>query len=148
MRRSAFLGVAATSTVTAAAGCTGEDDPDAVLTHSINAGNGPEDIPESISKSREEGGRREDGNKWVVVTFEVTAGTLDMEDVWFRSRVETTDRFHDLDHATADLSNGVQSRGEIKEGGSGIALYQIPEDQDTYEWNLADMRQDVEAETA
>jgi len=146
MRRRELLTIAATSVITTVAGCASGDDPDVGLTYTIRAEKEPEEIPEGIRKSRGEGGRRKEGNTWVVVTFEVTEGTLDMEDVWFRSRVETSSRFHDLDHGTADLSNGVQSRGEITQGGEGIALYQIPEDADTYEWNLEDMQQDVEAE--
>lgn len=121
-----------------------DNNTDAVLEYSINADEEPEEIPDDIRKSRDEGGRRRAGNKWTVVTFEVVEGTLDMEDVWFRSRIETGDRFYELDHATADLSDGIQSRGEIKKGGFGIALYQIPQDADTYEWNLDEMQQDID----
>lgn len=69
-----------------------------------------------------------------------------MQDVWFRSRIETSNRFYDLDHASDELDDGVESRGEIKEGGSGIALYQIPEEAGNYSWNLEEMRQDIAAE--
>lgn len=128
------------------AGCTGTAGADVVLEYSISASKEPDVVPEDIRQRRDEGGRRREGYKWVVVEFDVAEGTLDMEDVWFRSRVETSNRYYDLDHGTSDLTDGMQSRGDIQEGGHGIALYQIPEDEDTYSWNLEEMRQDVDAE--
>jgi hypothetical protein len=129
----------------ALAGCAGESGPDVVLEYNIKADQTPEEIPEDTRKSRNEGGRLEEGKKWVVVTFDVAEGTLDMQDVWFRSRIETDERFYDLEHASDELSNGIQSRGEIKQGSSGVALYQIPTDVASYSWNLEEMRQNVEA---
>lgn len=122
------------------------DKADVVLEYTISAEKEPEMIPEDIRNSRDEGGRRQEGYKWVVVQFDVVQGTLDMQEMWFHSRIETSDRFYDLDHGTRDLVDGVQPRGEIKESGSGIALYQIPEDEGRYLWNLEDVRQDVHAE--
>ncbi|MBU4341857.1 MAG: hypothetical protein KJ928_04620 [Candidatus Altiarchaeota archaeon] len=99
----------------------------------------PEEIPDDLQKWKR------DEYMWVVVEFEVKEGTLDMQDVWFRSRIETSERFYDLDHTTDKLKNGIQSRGMIKSGGEGIALYQIPVNEDSYSWNLEKMRQDVKA---
>lgn len=154
MHRRHFVKAGIVGSVTAIAGCSGDSDsepdgtnsgPGVVLEYSITAGEEPEELPEDVRATREVGGRREEGNKWVVVSFEVVEGTLSMSDVWFRSRVETSDRFYNLDHASDLLSDGVQSRGEIKTGGTGTALYQIPTDESTYSWNLQEMRQDVEA---
>lgn len=122
--------------------------PPVELEYTISAGTSPDSIPEDIRKSRDEGGRRKEGYQWVVVTFDVVQGPLDMEDLWFRSRVETEERYYDLDHATGELVDGVQSRGTIKEGGSGIALYQIPADAESYGWNLEETRQDIAARRA
>ncbi len=115
------------------------------LEYTISAGKMPEELPEDIRKRRSDGGQREEGYKWVIVEFDVIEGALNMQDIWFRSRVETSTRFYDLDHATGDLVDGVQSRGDIKQGGSGIALYQIPADTDTYAWNLEQTQQNIEA---
>jgi hypothetical protein len=134
-----------TTPKTTSSASSGESDAEVVLEYSITTGKSPEQVPSSISKSRDDGGRRKEGYRWVVISFDVTQGTLNMQDVWFRSRVETSERFYDLDHGTADLTDGVQSRGEIKQRASGIALYQIPEDAENYSWNLEEMRQDVEA---
>lgn len=158
-QRRQFLQATVVGSVASLAGCAGESsannqsseeggnpDADVVLDYSVTASESPEDVPSKITKSRDDGGRRREDHKWVVVSFDVTRGTLDMEDVWFRSRVETDERFYDIDHGSAELADGVQSRGEIKQGASGIALYQIPEDVDAYSWNLEEMRQGVVAE--
>jgi len=115
------------------------------IEYTITAGKSPEAIPESIRAPVEDGGRLEPGNQWVVVEFDVLEGTLDMQEIWFRSRIETETRFYDLDHATDKLADGVQSRGGIKAGGRGIALYQIPEDVTAYEWNLDETHARIEA---
>lgn len=116
-----------------------------ILEYTITADKTPEQVPEDIHKSRSEGGRRQEGYKWVVVEFEVVEERLNMEDLWFRSSIETSNRLFDLDHATGDLVDGIQSRGDIKQGGSGIGLYQVPEDADTFEWNLEETQQNIEA---
>lgn len=141
LRRKFIAGVGALSI----AGCVGNGTPDVRLEYTITAGTDPAAVPEDIRGSRDEGGRRRDGYQWVVVELSVTEGTLDMEDIWFRSRVETSDRFYDLDHATDDLRKGIQSRGDIQEGGEAIALYQIPDGQNSYSWNLQETRQDIDA---
>jgi hypothetical protein len=120
-------------------------EPTIVLEYTITAGTAPDAIPEDIRKLRSEGGQLEEDYKWVVVEFTVIEGTLNMEDIWFDSRVETSQRYYDLDHATDELVDGVQSRGAIKQGSSGIALYQIPTDSDTYEWNIEQTDQNIES---
>ncbi|EMA19256.1 hypothetical protein [Haloarcula argentinensis] len=145
MQRRKFIRAVSAGSAVVIAGCAGESEPDVVLEYNIKADQAPEEIPEDIRKSRKEGGRLEEGSKWVVVTLDVAEGTLDMQDVWFRSRIETDERFYDLAHASDGLSSGIQSRGEIKQGGSGVALYQIPTGTGSYSWNLEEMRQDVEA---
>ncbi|MFC5970560.1 hypothetical protein ACFPYI_04375 [Halomarina salina] len=159
-QRRQFLRATVAGSAAILAGCSGASESDnqddagggggsnanVVLEYSLTSGKSPDAVPSDISKSRENGGRREEGYKWIVVSFDVTQGTLDMEDVWFRSRVETSERFFDLDHGTADLTDGVQSRGEIKQGASGIALYQVPQDVNRLSWNLDEMRQNVDAQ--
>lgn len=162
-RQDFIVKIGSVATLSVLAGCTtgGDDDDsrdgdnpetseaDVVLEYSITADKEPEEMPEDIRDihrgAENPDGRREEGHKWVVVSIEVVEGTLNMEDVWFRSRLETSDRFYNLDHASGELTNGIQSRGSIQEGGSGLALYQIPEDENTYRWNIEEMRQDVQA---
>lgn len=112
--------------------------PDVVLEYEIRVQTHGPDIPEDVADRY---GR--DGYQWVVVIFDVLEGELDMMETWFESRVETSDRFYDLDHATSQLRFGVQPRGAIKSGHSGIALYQIPIQETTYSWNLDNSHQRV-----
>lgn len=133
-----------TETATQTASPTQTTQADAVLEYSITTGKNPDAVPDDIAGLADEGnGRRRVGYRWMVVTFEVVEGQLNMQDVWFNSRAETPARFYTLDHATADLELGVQSRGSIKSGGKGIALYQIPDDVSTYSWNLGLLDQRV-----
>ncbi len=109
------------------------------LEYTVKSAENPDEIPDELQKWRK------DGYKWVIVELEVNEGNLDMEDIWFRSRVETSERFYDLDHTTDKLKDGIQSRGSIKAGGKGVALYQIPVDEETYSWNLEKTHMDIEA---
>ena len=148
MRRRNLLLTIAVSTA-GVSGCTGgSPDPDVQIEYQVTIGKEPEQMPEDIrdihrGAENPDGARRE-GHKWVVVEIDVLDGVLSMEDIWFRSRVETQDRFYDLDHASDQLSDGVQSRGEIKQDGSAIALYQISENSEFVSWNLDETQQDIE----
>jgi hypothetical protein len=113
---------------------------DVLLEYTIRVEPQPVEIPEDIARfySKEE-------FQWVVVSFDVLEGKLDMQEMWFESRIETVERFYDLDHATGELKMGVQSRGAIKSGFSGLALYQIGLDETVLSWDLNNLNQKVMA---
>ena len=69
-----------------------------------------------------------------------------MEDVWFNRRIETADRYHDLDHATGEIPKGIQSRGAVQEGGEAVAVYQSLAGAAVVGWDLSEMDQKIEAE--
>jgi hypothetical protein len=121
-------------------------DFDVALEVTLRDGESPDGVPPEIAGLAVAGdGRRRLGYTWVVVDFRVIEGTLDMQDLWFDSRVETGSRFYSLDHGTADANLGVQSRGEITAGGRGIALYQVPKGTESVTWNLSLIRQSISA---
>jgi hypothetical protein len=144
-----LAGVAITSVL---AGCAGDggSEYDVRIEYETTVGKEPEQMPENIRDSHRGSenpdGRRKEGHKWIVVEIYVEEGELNMEDLWFRSRVETEDRFYDLDHASGDLTDGIQSRGDIQEGGYGLAVYQIPDDREFVDWNLDETHQDIRAQ--
>ena len=111
-----------------------------LLEFQIKAEAAPQEIPKDLADFY-----GKENYKWVVVTFEVLSGELDMQEMWFESRVETSSRYYDIDRATIDLRLGVQARGAIKEGSSGIALYQVPENETTFTWNLENLTPTVSA---
>lgn len=164
--RRRYLVAIGTVGLTCVAGCSGDSDGDGTSDED-NGGNGtssydvfieyettvgtePEQIPADIRETHQGAenpdGEREEGHTWVVVEIYVVEGELSMEDIWFHSRVETDDRLHELDHASDELGDGIQSRGSIQEGGYGIALYQIPEDSEFVAWNLDELPQDIRME--
>ena len=152
IRRRLLMASAATGLATSIAGCTGDDgsDYDVRIEYETTVGKEPEQMPEDIRDihrgSENPDGQRKEGHKWIVVEIYVEEGELNMEDLWFRSRVETEDRFYDLDHASGDLTDGIQSRGDIPEGGYGLAVYQIPDDREFVDWNLDETHQDIRAQ--
>lgn len=89
----------------------------------------PEDAGDHYGRERYE---------WVVVEITINEGELDMEDVSFNSRIETEDRYHDLDYASGEIPEGVQSRRAVQEGGEAIAVYQIPEGAGVVGWDLSE----------
>lgn len=92
---------------------------DAVIeytTHVQDTDSGEYDLPEP----------RYDGWRWIVMDFEVVAGLLDMEDVWFNGLFETEQRYYTVSALTDQVKNGVESRGAIREGGWGVTLHKYP----------------------
>lgn len=84
---------------------------------------------------------------WLVVDFEVVEGELDTEDVWFNGLFETDERYYTVAHATSDLERGIESRGAIREGGSGIVLHRYPPGgAEPVGWNLSATDQSVGGE--
>lgn len=110
---------------------------DAVLSYEVTGGsNWDGDLPDLIS----------DWMKWVVVSFDVEQGEVSMEDLWFRSRIDTGERFQPADAQTNNaLENGIENRGSITEGGSGDILYKAPTFADRYTWNLSGLRRQTVA---
>jgi hypothetical protein len=125
-----------------------DNSPDVRIEYETTVGKEPEQLSSDFrdvwNPPDNSEGKREEGYKWVVIEITVLEGELDMEDIWFRSRVETEERFYELDHASDELTDGIQSRGSIKQGGNGIALYQIPEDSEFVRWNLEETNQNIE----
>lgn len=125
-----------------------DNSPDVRIEYETTVGKKPEQLSSDFrdvwNPPDNSEGKREEGYKWVVIEITVLEGELDMEDIWFRSRVETEERFYELDHASDELTDGIQSRGSIKQGGNGIALYQIPEDSEFVRWNLEETNQNIE----
>jgi hypothetical protein len=124
-----------------------DNSPDVRIEYETTVGKEPEQLSSDFrdvwNPPDNSEGKREEGYKWVVIEITVLEGELDMEDIWFRSRVETEERFYELDHASDELTDGIQSRGSIKQGGNGIALYQIPEDSEFVRWNLEETNQNI-----
>lgn len=146
-RRVLLLGVGI-GAIALVGGNSGDANFDTQIEYETTVGKEPEQIPEALRGVQgvdNPDGRLQEGNKWVVVEIYVQSGELDMEDIWFRSRVETNDRFHELNHVSDELTDGIQSRGNIAEGGYGIALYQMPENSDFVSWNLEETHQNIEA---
>lgn len=119
---------------------TGYDqDVDVILSYEVVDGaNWDEDFPSP----------RSDVRKWAVLSFEVLEGEISMEDLWFHSRLDTGERYKTPHVDTNEvLKNGIDSRGEIIEGGTAEILYEVPTYADLYEWNLSGLeRQTVGGE--
>lgn len=105
---------------------------DAVLSYKTTEGSDwDEELPDTIS----------DHMKWVVLSFEVEEGEVSMEDLWFRSRIDTGERYQPADAQTDNaLANGIESRGAVIDGGSADILYQAPTFAKEYTWNLSGLR--------
>ncbi len=97
--------------------------PPASVEYSVSTTTNPNILPNEYAS------RRGDGETWVVVSVDVTEGFLNMEDVWFRSRLTTESRQHELSHASQHATRGTWSRGLVKGGNSMHALYLIGEDE-------------------
>ncbi|MFC4986837.1 hypothetical protein [Saliphagus infecundisoli] len=89
---------AAIGGVAALPGCTASDGLDVVLDYFVSTGSKPDMIPED---ARDHDGQ--DGYEWVVVEIAVDESELNMEDMWFNSRIETEDGYHDLDRASGEI---------------------------------------------
>lgn len=87
--------------------------------------------------------RKDDDEVWAVVTLEIIEGVLNMEDVWFRSRLGTEDRTLAIDHSSSFADRGIRSRGYVKKGHAGHALYRISAGASVESWGYEDARQDV-----
>lgn len=129
--------------IVGSAGCLEIEEPethsDAVLSYEITeSSDWDEELPDPIS----------DYMKFVVLSFEVDQGEISMEDLWFRSRIDTGERYQSVDAQTDNaLADGIESRGSILEGGSADILYQAPTFSEEYTWNLSGLRrQSVEDE--
>lgn len=109
-----------------------ESQADAVLSYEVTEGsNWDEELPDPIS----------DWMKYVVLSFEVEEGEISMEDLWFRSRIDTGERYQPADAQTDNaLENGIEDRGTIIEGGTGDILYKAPTFVEQYTWNLSGLR--------
>jgi hypothetical protein len=115
------------------------DQVDAVLSYEVTDGSSwDSELPDTISPWME----------WIVLSFNVEEGSVSMEDLWFRSRVDTGERYKPASARSDDaLENGITNRGDILEGGSADILYKVPSYSDTYEWNLSGLqRQSVDGE--
>lgn len=109
-----------------------ENQADAVLSYEVTEGSDwDEDLPDLIS----------DYMNWVVLSFEVEEGEVSMEDLWFRSRIDTGERYQPADAQTNNaLENGIENRGSILEDGSADVLYKVPTFAEEYAWNLSGLR--------
>lgn len=109
-----------------------ETPADAVLSYEITEGsNWNGELPDLYS----------DWMKWIVLSFDVEQGEVSMEDLWFRSRIDTGERYKPANAQTEDaLENGIESRGSVLEGGSADILYKAPSFTDSYTWNLSGLR--------
>ena len=83
------------------------------------------------------------GEKWAVVTLNVTEGLLNIEDVWFRSQLTTESRIHDAHPYSRFADYGVRSRGLVKQGYTANILYKIGENESTESWGYDEPRQEV-----
>lgn len=82
----------------------------------------------------------------MVVEIAIEETELDMEEMWFTSRIESKYWYHDLDHNTGEIPERIQSRGVIQEGGEAVAVYQIPAGAEVVGWDLSVMDQEIETE--
>lgn len=99
--------------------------------------------PDVLSDDRAERQRNE-SEVWVVVSIDATRGYLNMEEIWFHSRLTTASRHYELSHTTQYSNRGVRSRGMIKPEQSANALYLINESDTIESWGYTDdARQDV-----
>jgi len=104
---------------------------DAVLSYEVTEGsNWDGELPDLYS----------DWMKWVVLSFNVEQGEVSMEDLWFRSRVDTGERYKPANAQSDTLENGIESRGSVLEGGSANILYKAPTYSNSYTWNLSGLR--------
>jgi hypothetical protein len=114
-----------------------ETQADAVLSYEVTEGsNWSGELPDLTS----------DWMKWVVLSFDVEQGEVSMEDLWFRSRIDTGERYKPANAQTEDaLENGIESRGSVLEGGSADVLYKAPTFAEDYTWNLSGLRRQTVA---
>jgi len=111
--------------------------PSVSLEYSVETAKNPDVLPDEYAN------RRNENEIWAVVTLSVADGHLNMEDVWFRSRLVTGSRTHDLAHASETATRGVRSRGMVKSGNQATALYLIGADETIEGWGYTeDRRQD------
>lgn len=105
---------------------------DTILSYEVTEGsNWDSELPDLYS----------DWMKWVVLSFNVEQGEVSMEDLWFRSRIDTGERYQPANAQTNNaLENGIENRGSILEGGSADILYKAPSFSEDYTWNLSGLR--------
>lgn len=81
--------------------------------------------------------RLRDGNRWVAVVFTVVEGRVDMGDLWHNSVLVGREARYSVDPGTAELEEGIRSRGSLPVGASATVLYQLPEfEPDDHRWDL------------
>lgn len=111
--------------------------------YSVSTETNPDILPDEYATSRE------DSETWATVTVDVIDGAVNMENVWFRSRLTTESRRHELSHASQHATRGTLSRGLVKTGNSMHALYLIGKDETIQEWGYTeDSRQSVDISRA
>lgn len=116
----------------------GELYPPVTVEYAVETAPNPGVLPDEYAE------RRDDGEVWAVVSIDVTEGHLNMEDIWFRSRLVTESRRHQLSHSSPHAERGVWSRGMVKPGNTAHALYLIEDDEAVEEWGYTeDARQEV-----
>lgn len=106
--------------------------PPVSVEYSVSTTTDPDRLPSEYAN------RRGDGETWAIVSLDVTEGFLNMEDVWFRSRLTTESRQHELSHASQHATRGTWSRGMVKAGNSMHALYLIGENKTVQEWGYTE----------
>jgi hypothetical protein len=94
--------------------------PPVTLEYSIKTAQNPDILPDEHKADQED--------TWAVVNLNIINGELNLEDVWFRSRLLTESRIYECDHTSQFAERGVQARGLVKDGFSANALYKIPKD--------------------
>jgi len=113
--------------------------PPTSVEYSVSTATNPSVLPSEHTD------RRDEGETWAIVSVDVTEGFLNMNEVWFQSRLTTQSRRHELSHASQHATRGTQSVGMVKPGNSLHALYLIGEDETVEEWGYTeDSRQSVE----
>lgn len=112
--------------------------PPTSVEYSVTKSNNPSVLPSEYAERRF-------GDTWAVVDIKVTEGYLNMEDLWFRSRLTTGSYRHQISSYTQHATRGALSRGLIKPENRVQVLYLIEESESVEEWGYTeDSRQSVE----
>lgn len=114
-----------------------EPNPSVSVRYTVETKKNPDILADEYAR------RRDDDEVWAIVTLDVIEGVLNMADVWFRSRLRTKGRMLTIDHSSSFADRGIRSRGYVKKGHAGHALYRISADASVESWGYEDARQDV-----
>lgn len=115
--------------------------PDVSVSVDIEITDDAEMIPQEANEFKNE------NEAWGIASLEVLDGRLNVEDVWFRSKLRVTNRQVETDPAANRyVKRGMRPRGEIKSEYIGHAIYIVPGDSEDASWITDEMRQSVTIE--